>query len=116
MASKIFKSLSDSYDMLNEFDEKLKNLKKIVDSCRTSRELENCRGIMESIENQMKNSIDGFLEDNKIANFLSFGELENFLREKMQEKMKMVYDYYHRKITSKMQFETHFEKKQPKEQ
>ena len=116
MASKIRKALNDSFDTLNEFDGRLKNLKKIIDSCRTSKELENCRGIMTSIENQMKNSIESYTEANGFANTITFGEFENFLREKMQEKMNEMYSYYHRKISNKMQFETKYEKKQPKEE
>lgn len=108
--SKIYKALSDLFSINAEYDAKLVEVKKIIDSCRTSKELENCKGLLESIENQSKNSIERFSEENHFVNFITGNAFDSFLTEKMECKISKINEYHHKKFENRDIFEQSFEK------
>ncbi len=110
MSSKIYKALSDLFSINAEYDAKLVEVKKIIDSCRTSKELENCKGLLKSIENQSKNSIERFSEENHFANFITGNAFDSFLMEKMDCKMSKINEYHRKKFENRDIFEQSFEK------
>lgn len=112
MSSKIYKALSDLFSINAEYDAKMVEVKKIIDSCRTSQELKNCDGLLKSINNQLKNSIERFYEENRFINFITVNAFGSFLIEKMDCKMSKINDYHSQKIKSRIDFEQSFEKNQ----
>ena len=98
MSSKIYKTLSDIFSINAEYDAKLVEVNKIIDSCRTSIELENCRKLLESIENQLKNSIEHFSNENRFVNFITRNVFTSFLTEKMYDKMYKTNEYYRKRF------------------
>jgi hypothetical protein len=98
MSSKIYKTLSDMFSINAEYDAKLVEVNKIIDSCRTSIELENCKNLLESIENQLKNSIERFSNENRFVNFITRNVFTSFLTEKMYCKMYKTNEYYRKKF------------------
>lgn len=98
MSSKIYKTLSDIFSINAEYDTKLVEVKKIIDSCRTSIELENCKNLIESIENQLKNSIECFSNENRFVNFITRNVFTSFLTEKMYYKMSKINEYHRKKF------------------
>lgn len=105
MSSKIYKTLSDIFSINAEYDAKLVEVKKIIDSCRTSIELENCKNLLKSIENQLKNSIEIFSKENRFVNLITGNVFKSFLVEKMGCKMSKINDYCRSKFENREKFE-----------
>ena len=105
MSSKIYKTLSDIFSINAEYDAKLVEVKKIIDSCRTSIELENCKNLLKSIENQLKNSSEIFSKENRFVNLITGNVFKSFLVEKMGCKMSKINDYCRNKFENRENFE-----------
>ena len=105
MSNKIYKSLSDMFSINVEYDTKLVEVKKIIDSCRTLKELENCKNLLKSIENQLKNSIEIFSKENRFVNLITGNVFKSFLVEKMGCKMSKINDYCRSKFENRENFE-----------
>ena len=104
MSSKIYKTLSDIFSINAEYDAKLVEVKKIIDSCRTSIELENCKNLLKSIENQLKNSIEIFSKENRFVNLITGNVFKSFLVEKMGCKLFKINEYWRNKFENRENF------------
>lgn len=105
MSNKIYKALSDMFSINVEYDTKLVEVKKIIDSCRTLKELESCECILKNIEDQLKNSIEIFSKKNRFVNLITGNVIKYFLVEKMGCKMSKINDYYRKKFENRENFE-----------
>lgn len=105
MSNKIYKALSDMFSINVEYDTKLVEVKKIIDSCRTLKELESCECILKNIEDQLKNSIDIFSKENRFVNLITGNVFKSFLVKKMGCKMSKINDYYRKKFENRENFE-----------
>ena len=81
MKSKISKLISEFLSMFSEFGGIGEKVESIIDSCKTQEQLESCRNMVSNIEKQMSFKIERFIKNHRIANILTFGEIEKSLNE-----------------------------------
>lgn len=92
---KLFEDIELVFEVQKERDEKIKS---IIDSCKTSEQVKNCIGLIESAKNLMLFDVDKVVKQHTVINAITFKTIEKHLKEKVERNINNLMVHYNEKL------------------
>lgn len=93
---KLFEDIELVFDVQKERDEKIKAT---IDSCKTSEQVKNCLGLIESAKKLMLFNVDKIVKQHTVINAITFKTIEKHLKEKVERNINNLMVHYNKKLS-----------------